>query len=139
MSVRFDQVGPVLVLTRNWAEMQRFSDWLNARLEALALAGEAAYAVRLCLEEAISNVIMHAAGSSAIHVTLDRKEDGLIASVEDNGPAFDPVSATPLPSPGSIEAASNGGFGLRLIRGYAQSMDYQRTDGTNRLELRFHG
>ena len=137
MTAGFDQAATPLVLARDWAEMQRFSAWLDIRFEALALTGDRAYAVRLCLEEAVSNVIMHGDGDSSIHVTLGRVEDGLVACVEDGGPAFDPVSAAPLPLPASMEAAAEGGFGLKLIRRYASSMTYRREAGVNRLELGF--
>lgn len=129
--------GSALLLERERSEMHRFSEWLDARLEALGVGGNAAYAVRLCLEEAVLNVIVHGAGTSRIAVALDRVEDGVVAQLEDGGPAFDPVAFVPPPTPRSVDEAACGGFGIRLMRRYATSLAYQREDGANRLVLRF--
>lgn len=131
------QLGPALVLGRKRSEMQRLSDWLDLRFEALGLSGKAAYAVRLCLEEAVLNVIVHGAGASGIAVALEQSEYGVVARVEDDGPAFDPLAFAPRPNPRSVDEAAGGGFGIKLIRQHATSLTYGREDGVNRLVLHF--
>lgn len=59
------------------------------------MPGNVAYGVRLCLEEAVANLIIHAPAASDIVVDLGWQGDVMAAAVEDQGPAFDPRTAPP--------------------------------------------
>lgn len=120
--------------------MQRLSAWIDWRAEALKLSGAQLHAVRLCLEEAVMNVIMHGmvpGPDPGIVVRLDRTVDGLFAEIEDRGPAFDPLAIAPSTRPRNLEEAEPGGFGLTLIRHYARTAAHERIDGANLLRMTF--
>ena len=57
--------------------------------------------------------------------------------IEDHGPAFDPTHAPDPELPTRLEDATIGGLGIQLMRRFAQSMNYQRRDGINKLTLEF--
>jgi serine/threonine-protein kinase RsbW len=130
-----------LVLRHDRAEMQRLSDWINGRFEALGLSGTPAYAVRLCLEEAVLNVITHSTPQPGltpeITLILQRAGRGLTVSIVDHGAAFDPVSFIPTPRASSLQEAPVGGLGIPLMRHYCGAMAYSRGGGANRLTMQF--
>ena len=123
--------------------------WLEALAERDGWPARTLFALTLCTDEALTNVLSHAvdavggvdalepASPAALQLRLEcRRTDGGVAlRLEDNGAAFDP---TAQPSPAlaaSLDEASVGGHGLRLMRHYLQSMEYQRVDGRNVLLL----
>jgi serine/threonine-protein kinase RsbW len=130
-----------LSFSRSMASLQTFADWLDHRVAELALPAKAAYAMRLCVEEAVMNSFYHAtsdeAGEHPITVWAGLQDGAPAAWIEDDGPPFDPVSATLPEKPTALASAAIGGSGLRLMRHYAKQMRYLRRDGRNRLELVF--
>jgi len=108
-------------------------DWLAAWLAPRAVTADLAFAMRLCLEEALANIVMHGRteGEAAIAVSLAEEQGALVLTISDDGVAFDPVTAEPPQSP------LIGGNGLILLRRYANSMSYRREGGRNYLSLKF--
>ena len=123
-------------LRHDRSEMQRLSDWIDHRVAALALTDPSAHAVRLCLEEAVLNIIMHNAPpadpAAVIQVSLDRSDGRLAARIEDCCPPFDPLGV-PVPAPAtSLADAPLGGLGIPLMRHFASALQYRREGGINR-------
>jgi serine/threonine-protein kinase RsbW len=136
-----EDADAAIALRHDRAEMQRLSDWLDRRVEALAPA--AAHAVRLCLEEAVLNVIVHndppADPAAAIRVWLGCCDGRLTVRIEDSCAPFDPL-AVPAPArAASLEDAPIGGLGIQLMRSFASAINYRREHGMNRLVLQFDG
>jgi len=128
-----------LLLSHARPELARLSAWLDEQERVLAMSERVAYAVRLCLEEAVANLIDHAQAvdGSDIVVGLEWHGGALVVSVEDSGPPFD-LRAAPVPAkPESLETAIPGGWGIQLIRAFASEIDYKTNAGRNRLTLRF--
>jgi serine/threonine-protein kinase RsbW len=130
-----------LTLPRNKAALQAFAEWLDRRVDGLSLPPKTAYALRLCLEEAVMNTYYHArsdgVGDHPIRVWVGIRDGAPSAWVEDDGPPFDPVEASLPEKPTSLAGAAIGGAGLRLMRYYARRMNYRRIDARNRLEMTF--
>ncbi len=129
--------APILLASR-LADTARLHAWLDHRLAGTA--DETAHAIRLCLEEAVMNVILHGYGPDGpgtIEVALAAEPSALIARVSDSAPAFDPTKARPAPRPPGLHAGPLGGRGLHLIRRYASSCQYERGAGHNVLTMRF--
>lgn len=104
------------------------------------LPGSIAYAVRLCLEEAVVNLIDYTPATGKepdIAVELDWQDDTLVAVVEDQGPPFDLRAALALVRPSSLETALPTGRGIHLIRSCASKIGYDSVQGRNRLTLHF--
>ncbi len=130
-----------LSLSHSRSEIARLATWLDEQERLLPIPDDVAYAVRLCLEEAVSNLVAHTpAISDLCDITVDliRQGDVVVAAIEDRGPPFDPRAA-PLPAPpNSLENTIPGGLGIRLMRSFASEIDYDTVPGRNRLTLRFH-
>jgi anti-sigma regulatory factor (Ser/Thr protein kinase) len=97
------------------------------------------FALQLCLEEAVANVIMYGAtdGELKIAIELERRDRTLVVRIEDNGQPFDPTLVAPHPLPTTLKDAKIGDLGIHLVRSFASQMDYERRHGQNRLTLRF--
>jgi serine/threonine-protein kinase RsbW len=129
-----------LSLSHSRPEMSRLSLWLDDQERALVMPGRVAYAVRMCVEEAVVNLIDHTAAPAEppdITVDLTWRDGAMVAVIEDRGPPFDPRAAQPPARPGSLDDAVPGGLGLLLIRSFASEIDYEALPGGNRLTLRF--
>jgi anti-sigma regulatory factor (Ser/Thr protein kinase) len=134
-----------LVVQADIAELARVSAWTDDIGERLALPASILFALHLCFEEAISNIVRHgfrdretADGTDHdVCLELTREVHAVTVTIEDRGAAFDPREALVPPTPTTIEEAEIGGLGIHLMRQFTQQMDYQRLDGTNRLTLRF--
>jgi len=128
-----------LVLRKDVAELKRLAGWIEGFTQQRT-SPDVSFAVQLCLEEAVANIIMYGGAREdplEIAVELERNGGNLVARIEDNGRQFDPTRA-PAPVPArSLEEAKVGDVGIHLMRSFASGMDYERRDGRNRLTLRF--
>jgi serine/threonine-protein kinase RsbW len=126
-----------LVLRNDLAELDRLAHWTE-NWTGHGISSEATFAVQLCLEEVVANIIMHSSTSAErleIAVELERVGRAVVARIEDNGRAFDPTQVPPLVAPTSLAEAKVGHFGVHLVRSFASRMDYKRTRGRNQLTL----
>ena len=118
-------------LAEAWPAIERF-------LRAKQCPARTGYVVGLVFEEAVGNILEHAcmeAPDCRIEIELRADAAGVVMSISDDGPPFDPCSIAPPPRPASLAAAPAGGRGIWLMRRMTQSMRYARVDGRNRLEL----
>jgi anti-sigma regulatory factor (Ser/Thr protein kinase) len=96
-------------------------------------------AVKLALEEAMSNVADHGYGGKGgrIRVAAALDPEAITVEVRDDGPEFDPLRGGPtaLPS-GGLEERAVGGLGLHLVRSMVEGLDWAREGGkVNRLRM----
>ena len=116
--------------------MGRLHDWLDDRLAGFAIPDAVAHAVRLCLEEAVLNVVIHGYGvgqPGEITVSLRPSRSALLAVVSDRAKRFDPTR----PAPPRSAPAGDGGRGLRLIQRFADIRRYRYAGDGNRLTVGF--
>jgi len=88
------------------------------------------------LDEALSNIIRYAYKDDHDHsilVRLDYEPDSVIATVEDDGRPFNPLSVPAL----DLGASNRDrGFGIHFIRNLMDDVRYVRKEGINCLEMR---
>jgi len=119
------------------AEMAALLDSVSGRLPR-----EVAFAVRLCLEELIVNVITHGLGNDPGHfirVRLTISGPWLEVRLKDDAPAFDPF--TEAPPPGltlGVDERSVGGLGIHFVRRTMDDCQWHYIDGGNLIVLRKH-
>jgi serine/threonine-protein kinase RsbW len=133
-----------LRLARSMDGLTALGPWMDEVAGTLGLAPPQEYALRLCLEEAVANVVMHgqpAAGAACDRVLVEvRHARGLLhVQVEDNCASFDPLRQPAPDLDADLENRTIGGLGIHLMRQYAQSVAYRRENGVNRLELTIAG
>jgi serine/threonine-protein kinase RsbW len=128
-----------LLLHRDLAELERLAAWIEDGA-AGSLSADLSFAVQVCLEEAVANIIMYSTTTDdrlEIVVEVERRDQTLVTRIEDNGSAFDPTQVPRPPVPASLAEAKVGNLGIHLIRSFASGMDYERRDSRNRLTMRF--
>ena len=136
--------APRLILKSQLDDLALLWPWVEALVAEYSIPADTAFAVHLCLEEAISNVIRHGYRSQPNHtVTVDcasPKAHHVVFTIEDQAPPFDPLTASliedqPVSSP--ADYLRPGGRGILLLRKFAGFLAYKRLAGGNRLTIGF--
>jgi len=126
-----------LLLYGDLAELKRLAIWLEG-WATRDLSANLSFAVQVCLEEAVANIIMYSTDDQLeIVVEVEHGDQTLIARIEDNGGAFDPTQVPRPPVPASLAEAKVGNLGIHLMRSFASGMHYERRNSRNRLTIRF--
>src|SRR5215475_7640213 len=128
-----------LLLHRDLAELERLGDWIED-WAMRDLSADLSFAIQVCLEEAVANIIMYSTTTGdrlEIVVEVERTDETFVAWIEDNGSAFDPTRVPRPPVPTSLTQAKVGNLGIHLMRSFANSMRYERRDSRNRLTIWF--
>jgi anti-sigma regulatory factor (Ser/Thr protein kinase) len=125
-----------LILECDLAELARLRGVAMPFLEECGASPRAIYATRFALEEAVSNIVRHAAGASAIAVDISVGGFGVELRIEDDGIAFDPLGVEPPATEGPLEERPTSGLGIHLLRQMAHELDYARVASRNRLTVR---
>jgi serine/threonine-protein kinase RsbW len=128
-----------LTLANDLDELAGALEAADAFLHAHRRAEETRYAVRLVLEELLSNVIRHGCAHGARHtlaVRLAVVPDAVELDLVDDARAFDPLSAPPLDVAAPLERRQPGGMGIHLVRSTARELRYRRAAGRNHLHVR---
>jgi anti-sigma regulatory factor (Ser/Thr protein kinase) len=124
-------------------ELTRVQPWIEALADQYGLSEDARFAMHLCLEEALANVVMHGYRNEAGHPIVIRSSvsaGDLLFVIEDQAPAFAPGEPNPrgkVATPVSLESIEPGGNGIRLLYRFAGSVAYERLADGNRLTLGF--
>jgi serine/threonine-protein kinase RsbW len=128
--------------------------WVEAIAAQYSVPADTQFAIQLCLEEALSNIIRHgyqghAKQSISIACTIERAPDGienaraaeLVFTIEDHAPPFDPLAPAAVPAPAPAPASMNelplGNQGIRLMRKFAGRLAWQQLPNGNRLTIGF--
>ena len=124
-------------------ELTRVQPWIDALADHYGLSEETRFAMQLCVEEALANVVMHGYRNEPGHLIVIRSlvsAGNLLLVIEDQARAFAPVEpASPgdATKPISLESIEPGGNGIRLLYRFAGSLAYERLPDGNRLTIGF--
>jgi anti-sigma B factor antagonist len=128
-----------LTVDRTMTGVRRVGAWVDELAILLNLSGETEYALRLCLEEAVTNIVNHATPEPGVqedkvslHMVADASK--LRVTILDNCGAFNPLT-TPLPEPDDPAPEGEGGLGITLLRRHADEVGWERVGQTNRLSI----
>lgn len=114
--------------------------WIDELTVTLELPPSTAHSLRLCLEEAVTNVTLHAfepETAHAVRIAVMRDNKTLYVEVTDDGRPFDPLAYGSPALPKDLQSAPIGGLGIKLMRSFADAITYRRCGGFNRLRLSF--
>ena len=124
-------------------QLPRVFQWTDEVADRAALPDWTRYALLLCIEEAVSNIVRYGyppdhrdIAHDQVRLTLAWDGDAATLTIEDQGVPFDPRDLAEPAQPKTVEEAQIGGLGIHLMRRYAETMDYQRANDVNRLTLR---
>jgi anti-sigma regulatory factor (Ser/Thr protein kinase) len=124
-----------LLLGSDLDAMAGLADWVDGVGARHGFSAKMLFAAKLCLEESVSNSIRHGysgVGGSQVRVWFDAA--GRAFTVEDDAPRFNPLEQPELPAI-NPETFEIGGQGIRLMRAYAGSLEYEETPTGNRLRI----
>ena len=134
-----DEPQDRLELDSRLTELGRVQPWAEALADRYGLTDDARFAVNLCLEEALANVVLHGYQSEPGHpIVIQSSASGgsLFFSIEDKAPSFVPVDLGPN-QPADLESVQPGGNGIHLIHRFAGSVDHHALPDGNRLIIGF--
>ncbi|WP_162232434.1 ATP-binding protein, partial [Methylogaea oryzae] len=115
------------------------SAWLRELGKNQELDEELLFNLDLCASELLTNIGDYAYGGAVGEIGLELllNRNAATLTLVDAGPPFDPL-AQPAPTlPDSLENAPTGGLGIHLVRQFADTVHYERSDERNRLTVCF--
>jgi serine/threonine-protein kinase RsbW len=129
-----------LHLRSRMADLSLVLPWVERLASEHGIPESTQYAMNLCLEEALSNIIQHGyAGAEDRPIKVRyRPEDKMsLLIIDDEAPPFNPVAWQRTPVEDTLSGKRVGGLGLRLLTDFASSIKYEPTPTGNRLIMGF--
>jgi serine/threonine-protein kinase RsbW len=130
-----------LTLRSQLSELARIPAWVADLRLRHSISENVQFAIDICLEEALSNVIRYGyagTGDGRLVVSFAAPRERYFEFVvEDEAPRFNPLEELDLPALKPNEEIRVGGQGIRLLRQFADAIEYERTSTGNRLRLGF--
>jgi anti-anti-sigma factor len=121
---------------RSMRGLARVGAWVDELAMLLNLAHRTEYALRLCLEEAVANVVTHAlpvpgVNAEIVSLRLIAAPDKLTVTVQDQCAEYNPLQPDLIER--DREKPSEGGLGVSLLRQHARDVTWSRVGSANRL------
>ena len=129
-----------LILRSRLEELAAVWPWVDALATEYSIPAKTVFAIHLCLEEALSNVIRHGCdgqGDRQIIVSFSANEESATVTIEDQASHFNPLAAPSAATPSSVDDLRPGGRGILLMRQFASHLSYEELPTGNRLTLVF--
>jgi anti-sigma regulatory factor (Ser/Thr protein kinase) len=130
-------------------EIPAAANWVQSITSELGLLESQAFAIQICLEELMSNIVRHGGIPStscslndskniiSISITIKSLADRIIMTVEDNGCPFDVAKAPGKVIDQPLQSVQPGGLGIQLIKSFSSNLEYSRTEMGNRVIVEF--
>ena len=138
-----DEAPQQLVLDSRLDDLARLSPWVEVVANRCGFEERLRFALHLCVEEALANIVLHGYRGEPGHpilVAFEITGSTLLLTIEDEAPPFVPPDEL-QPSASDrlvdLDSIEPGGNGLRLLRHFAGSLEYERTERGNRLTIGF--
>jgi serine/threonine-protein kinase RsbW/sigma-B regulation protein RsbU (phosphoserine phosphatase) len=128
-----------VITERNDDGLARVQALLDGLAKANPLACGPVADMQVALDEILSNTLRHGFNDGLPHrieVTLSVEPTMLVAEIEDDCAAFDPLAVAPPELKGSLEAPRIGGLGIYFVRSLMSEVSYARVGTRNRLVLK---
>jgi anti-sigma regulatory factor (Ser/Thr protein kinase) len=134
-----------LTLRSRLSDLAPIAPWIERLGLQHAIPHNVRFAMNLCLEEALSNIIRHGYNNAPDRFITVRfsapRENSFAFVIDDDAPHFNPLElpdAPPVaPSDSLTHDAPIGGQGLRLLRHFADTLQYEPKPVGNRLTIGF--
>lgn len=110
---------------------------------------ELAFALQVCLEELLTNVVRHGGTKSSgdltevpapplnVEISISTGAQGVSVTIEDDGKPFDIVNAPAHRIDQPLDEVQPGGLGIQLIRNFASTIAYEQAGLGNRVTVEF--
>ncbi len=127
-----------MLLAADPSEVTRLNAWLDKTFDEAGVEESVRSCVKLCLNEAVTNVILYGMADRpdpVIEVDVEADPHMVISRISDNGTPFNPLEWPEKPAYTNLEEAVPGGFGIHLLRESASGLAYERDGEWNRLAI----
>jgi sigma-B regulation protein RsbU (phosphoserine phosphatase) len=129
-----------LTLVNDLSAVGQASDWLRVLGAEAGVAEDDIYRLDLCAAELLSNIVSYGYDDQRAHeieLALAVNDGEIAFEIADDGRPFDPVAHPSVRPATSLAEARWGGWGLRLVRQFADECRYERRDARNVVALVF--
>ncbi len=128
------------------ADIAAAADWIQSIAEDLDLPASQGFAMQVCLEELMGNIVrhggdqlspgahwsqIHGSDKLSISIVVNASAERVTMTIEDNGPPFDITEAAGNSIDRPLHQIEPGGLGIQLIRSFANNLEYRRTGQGN--------
>jgi serine/threonine-protein kinase RsbW len=125
------------------------AQWVETIAAEQHFPEELVFALQVCLEELLTNVVRHGGAKSSgdlsevpvpplnVEITISTGPQRVSMTVEDNGKPFDVVNAPAHRIDQPLDEVQPGGLGIQLIRNFASSIAYEQAGLGNRVIVEF--
>ena len=137
----WEQNAKELTLEANVDNNERFTDFVNAELEAMDCPAKARMQIDTAIDEILTNVAAYAYGDGtgpvSLRIGLQSNPRTVVLECVDSGKAFNPLDRD-VPNTISLPADDRpiGGLGIYLVRKLMDDVTYEYRDGKNVLVLK---
>ncbi len=119
----------------------RILDAIEAWCDTHGIGPGVAHRLGVVVEELTANVAMHgtggADGATFVAVTIRQDAQSIVATVEDDGRAFDPLAQGKVDTDLPLEEREIGGLGVHFAKVMTRELAYARQYGRNRVTAVF--
>lgn len=130
-----------LFYKNNFSSLEKLASDIEAYSRKNHIPEAATYALNLCLDELLTNIISYGrkdnAQDSQIEMDLSSSNNQVIATMRDAGVPFNPLENCPT-SPDThspIEERPIGGLGVYFLEQYMDKVEYKRENNQNVITL----
>jgi anti-sigma regulatory factor (Ser/Thr protein kinase) len=136
-----------IVLCGSLDELAQVWPWVEELSVEYTIAADVRFAIDLCLEEALSNIVRHGykrdcARPMTVSYSVGAHSSGkreLVFVIEDKAPHFNPLdkASDQIEVAHTLDDLTPGGQGIRLLHKFAGSLRYEPLAEGNRLMIGF--
>jgi anti-sigma regulatory factor (Ser/Thr protein kinase) len=133
MSERFETTIP-----NDVAALPELMDAVDAHLQLHAVSARVSTAVKVVVEESLTNIIRHGYDGREPHligVRLDVDPSEIAIRLEDDGKPFNPLTVPRQEASQPPSERIEAGLGMHLVRNMTRAMSYRWQDGKNVFEI----
>jgi len=127
-----------LQVDRSMRGVARVGAWVDELAILLNLSHRTEYALRLCLEEAVTNIVTHAkpvpgVDAEKVGLRLIAEPGQLCMTLQDHCEEYNPLQSGNVGA--TQDVSGEGGLGIGLLRQHARDVTWSRVGPVNRLML----
>ncbi|MEO6512522.1 MAG: ATP-binding protein [Nocardioides sp.] len=133
MSTAAIRVDNSLRVTATLGVLAEVRAFVRSTLSNLGADKRTISALVQCVDEWVTNVVLHGYGERPGPVSVTARRDGsdIVVVVRDEAPAYDPATAPPFDRDLPLEQRPFGGMGISLIRDLCSSFDRRSPAGAS--------
>ncbi len=119
-------------------QLEKVRDFVSEAAQAFGFEECEGYKIVMAVDEACSNIIRHGYNKKPdqkLHIVIQTDGNRFTVIVNDSGKSYD-ICNHPLPDMETYLAAKrSGGLGIKLIRSLVDEIQYEHSNGENKLVL----